>query len=116
MFKLMTKKILISFRNRNQLSPYSTNFKSNLTHDQRELISHRQHVQKLHRNDLEDRYLQLLDENFAIKKENSCNHDKIRKLVTKVLRLAGTDDKRCRPNSSDVTKSKLSSEENLKVR
>lgn len=98
-------------------SPYSVNYKSNLTHDQRELISHRQHVRKLHRNDLEDRYLELLDENFAIKKENVTNHDKIRKLVTKVLRLS-SDDRRTRPNSSDTTmkKSKLSIEENLKIK
>ncbi len=99
-------------------SPYSVNYKSNLTHDQRELISHRQHVRKLHRNDLEDRYLDLLDENFAIKKENTSNHDKIRKLVTKVLRLS-SEDKRTRPNSSDTTnttKSKLSNDENLKIK
>lgn len=92
-------------------------YKSNLTHDQRELISHRQHVRKLHRNDLEDRYLELLDENFAIKKENTSNHDKIRKLVTKILRLS--EDKRTRPNSSDTTnttKSKLSTDENLKIK
>lgn len=100
-------------------SPYSVHYKSNLTHDQRELISHRQHVRKLHRNDLEDRYLELLDENFAIKKENTSNHDKIRKLVTKVLRLSSSEDKRTRPNSSDTTnatKSKLSTDENLKIK
>ncbi|XP_037043464.1 protein fantom-like [Bradysia coprophila] len=99
-------------------SPYSLHYKSNLTHDQRELISHRQHVKKLHRNDLEDRYLELLDENFAIKKENTSNHDKIRKLVTKVIRLS-SDDKRTRPSSSDptnTTKSKLSTDENLKIK
>lgn len=96
-------------------SPYSVHYKSNLTHDQRELISHRQHVRKLHRNDLEDRYLELLDENFAMKKENTSNHDKIRKLVTKVLRLS-SEDKRTRPSSSDATKSKLTTEENLKIK
>lgn len=96
-------------------SPYSVHYKSNLTHDQRELISHRQYVKKLHRNDLEDRYLELLDENFAIKRENTDNHDKIRKLVTKVIRLSA-DDKRTRANSSDTSKSKLSIEENLKIK
>lgn len=112
---LLTK---ISHRKPLEPSPYSVHYKSNLTHDQRELISHRQHVRKLHRNDLEDRYLELLDENFAIKKENTSNHDKIRKLVTKVLRLS-SDDKRTRPNSSDpsnTTKGKLSTDENLKIK
>ncbi|KAJ6641277.1 hypothetical protein Bhyg_06212 [Pseudolycoriella hygida] len=98
-------------------SPYSIHYKSNLTHEQRELISHRQHVKKLNRIDLEDRYLELLDENFSIKRENTNNHDKIRRLVTKVSRLS-SEDKRTRPNSSDThtTKSKLSTDENLKIK
>lgn len=70
-------------------SPYSVSYRSNLTQDQRELIAHRTCVTKLSRSELEDRYITLLDEHFHVKKENQLSHDKIRKLVTKIMRLSG---------------------------
>ena len=95
-------------------SPYSANYKTNLTHDQRELIAHRKFVTKLQRHELEDRYLSILDEHFSMKKENLTNHDKIRKLVTKILRLtSGSDRQR---SSSAHTKASLSTDEDLQIK
>lgn len=69
-------------------SPYAKNYRTNLTHDQRELLSHRQNVTKLQRRDLEDRYIALIDEHFTLKKDNAANHEKIKKLATKLLRIS----------------------------
>lgn len=66
------------------------------------------------RSELEDKYLELLDENFTIKRENLANHDNIRKLVTKVLRLS-SDGKNARINSSK-SKQNLSTDEDLQIK
>lgn len=78
-------------------SPYAKNYRTNLTHDQRELLSHRQNVSKLQRRDLEDRYIALMDEHFALKKDNAINHDKIKKLATKLLRMSADGKQRGAP-------------------
>lgn len=98
-------------------SPYSQNYKPNLTHDERELIAHRQHVSKLHRAELEDRYLSMLEELFSVKKENILNHDKIRRLITKIIRLTtvGGGDSKIRINSAS-TKQTLSIDEDMQIR
>ena len=77
-----------SARSEASKSPYAKNYRTNLTHDQREILSHRQNVSKLQRRDLEDRYIALMDEHFTLKKENAVNHEKIKKLATKLLRLS----------------------------
>lgn len=83
-------------------SPYSVHFKTPLSSEQRALIAHRTHVAKWPRADLEDKYLRLLDEHYALKKENHTNHDKIRKLVTRILRLTGQNFVMKRLPSSEV--------------
>ncbi|XP_020293644.1 uncharacterized protein LOC109859632 isoform X2 [Pseudomyrmex gracilis] len=47
-------------------------------------------VCKLDRYELEDKYLRLLDEASNLKKLSNCQEDKIKRLGTKLLRLAGT--------------------------
>lgn len=69
-------------------SPYAKNYRTNLTHDQREQLSHRQNISRLPRQEFEDRYIALLDEYYALKKENAANNQKIRKMATKLLRLS----------------------------
>lgn len=69
-------------------SPYAKNYRTNLTHDQREHLSHRQSISRLPRREFEDRYIALLDEYYAIKKENAANNQKIKKMATKLLRLS----------------------------
>lgn len=110
---MLTIYFLLPFRRSTSCSPYSKNFKPHIKHDQRELISHRQHVKKLLRCELEDKYLALLDENFSIKRENISNHDNIRKLATKVLRL--TNDGR-NSRITSASKQNLSTEEDLQIR
>lgn len=78
-------------------SPYAKNYRTNLTHDQRELLSHRQSVAKLPRRELEDRYIALVDEHFAVKKENALNNEKIKKMATKLLRLSAEGKSRGTP-------------------
>lgn len=43
---------------------------------------------KLPRHELEDRYIALMDDHFALKKDNANNHEKIKKMATKLLRLS----------------------------
>lgn len=69
-------------------SPYAKNYRTNLTHDQREHLSHRQSISRLPRREFEDRYIALLDEYYALKKENAANNQKIKKMATKLLRLS----------------------------
>jgi len=46
-------------------------------------------VCKLDRYQLEDKYLRLLDEANNLKKLSNCQEDKIKRLGTKLIRLAG---------------------------
>lgn len=66
----------------------------------------------MHRSELEDRYLSLLDEHFELKKENLSNHDKIRKLITKILRVS-SESNRMNLNSS---KQNLTVDEDMQLR
>lgn len=68
-----------------------------MTHDQRELLSHRQNVSKLERRELEDRYIALMDHHFALKKENANNHEKIKRMATKLLRISADGKQRGAP-------------------
>lgn len=86
-----------SSRSEASRSPYAKNYRTNLTHDQRELLSHRQNVSKLPRRELEDRYIALMDEHFAVKKENAFNNEKIKKMATKLLRLSSEGKSRGAP-------------------
>ena len=47
-------------------------------------------VCKLDRYQLEDKYLRLLDEMSNLKKLSNCQEDKIKRLGTKLIRLAGS--------------------------
>ncbi|XP_031620520.1 uncharacterized protein LOC116339048 [Contarinia nasturtii] len=69
-------------------SPYAKNYRTNLTHDQREQLSHRQNISRIPRREFEDRYIALLDEYYALKKENAANNQKIKRMATKLLRLS----------------------------
>lgn len=56
--------------------------------EQRELIFEHQRVSKMTRRDLEDQYINLCDEHYALKREHRCNQEKIKRLLTKILRLS----------------------------
>ncbi|XP_037927059.1 protein fantom-like [Hermetia illucens] len=69
-------------------SPYSKNFKCYIKSDEKDLIYKRQMVTKLTRKDLEDKYIELCDENFFIKRQNNELQDKIKELTTKIVRIS----------------------------
>lgn len=56
--------------------------------EQRELIFEHQRVAKMPRRDLEDQYINLCDDHYAIKKEHRLNQEKIKRLITKILRIS----------------------------
>lgn len=91
-------------------SPYAKNYRSNLTQDQREQLSHRQNISRLPRRELEDRYIALVDEHFALKRESANNNEKIKKMATKLLRLSAEGKSRGTPFPSQ-----LSPNENLEI-
>lgn len=122
---LLCKQVMkIRFQNNRKTqsaSPYSASYRTNLTHDQRALISHRTYVNKLSRVELEDRYITLLDEHFCVKKDNLLNHDKIRKLVTKIMRLSGETNAAAAAGSSSVralsaSRANLTHDEDMQIR
>lgn len=78
-------------------SPYAKNYRTNFTHDQREQLSHRQNISRLPRRELEDRHIALVDEHYALKKENAANNEKIKKMATKLLRLSAEGKSRGTP-------------------
>lgn len=81
-----------------------------MTHDQREQLFHRHKISKLPRREVEDRYIALLDEYYALKKENATNNQKIKKMATKLLRLS-TEGK----NRGVPFPRQLASNENLEI-
>lgn len=91
-------------------SPYAKNYRTNLTHDQREQLSHRQNISRFPRRELEDRYIALVDEHYALKKENAANNEKIKKMATKLLRLSAEGKTRGTPFPLQ-----LSPNENLEI-
>lgn len=56
--------------------------------EQRELIFEHQRVAKMPRRDLEDQYINLCDDHYAVKKEHRLNQEKIKRLITKILRIS----------------------------
>lgn len=52
------------------------------------MIFEHQRVAKMTRRDLEDQYINLCDEHYAIKREHRFNQDKIKRLITKILRIS----------------------------
>lgn len=56
--------------------------------EQRELIFEHQRVSKMTRRDLEDHYINLCDEHYAVKRENRFNQEKIKRLITKISRIS----------------------------
>ncbi|XP_058829187.1 CAP-Gly domain-containing linker protein 1-like [Topomyia yanbarensis] len=74
-------------------SPYSENFKVPMDLCQKHLINHRLVVSKLSRKELEDKYINLCDETFTVKKRNQEQELVIKKLKTKLLRLSSESSK-----------------------
>lgn len=82
-------------------SPYAENYRSPMDLCQRHLINHRLMVSKLTRRELEDKYINLCDENFSMKKRYQEQELQIKKLKTRMLRM-----------SSETSKSKSRSDLN----
>lgn len=55
---------------------------------QRHLINHRLMVSKLTRRELEDKYINLCDENFTMKKRAQEQDEQIKKLKVKLVRVS----------------------------
>lgn len=87
--------------------------------DQRDLIFEHQRVSKLTRRDLEDNYINLCDDHFALKRENHANQEKIKRLITKLLRLTSSSLSEFRSNLGSVPLNKsresLSMEEKMQI-
>lgn len=70
------------------MSPYSQNYRAPIPHCQKHLIAMHLTVTKLSRSDLEDKYLQLCDENYQVKHENKELTEKLKLLSTKIMRVS----------------------------
>lgn len=70
------------------MSPYSQNYRAPIPHCQKHLIAMHLTVTKLSRSDLEDKYLQLCDENYQVKHENRELTEKLKLLSTKIMRVS----------------------------
>lgn len=101
------------------LSPYDKNYRGCLRADQRELIFEHQRVAKMPRRDLEDLYINLCDDHYSLKREHRFNQEKIKRLLTKILRLSSLSlsDLRANLNPNLVNKAReaLSFEERLQI-
>ncbi|XP_062549580.1 X-linked retinitis pigmentosa GTPase regulator-interacting protein 1-like isoform X2 [Armigeres subalbatus] len=84
-------------------SPYAENYRVPMDLCQRHLINHRLMVSKLSRRELEDKYINLCDENFSMKKRYQEQEDQIKKLKTKLMRFSSLE-------SSKTTKSDVRSD------
>ncbi|EDS40817.1 conserved hypothetical protein [Culex quinquefasciatus] len=69
-------------------SPYAENYKVPMDMCQRHLINHRLMVSKLTRRELEDKYINLCDENFTMKKRAQEQDEQIKKLKVKLVRVS----------------------------
>jgi hypothetical protein len=67
-------------------SPYAADFKSTICSAEHDLLSQRFLVAKHTRKELEDKYLKLCDENFALKKENNGVRDKMKRLMVQLMK------------------------------
>ncbi|GAB0092622.1 hypothetical protein DMENIID0001_076290 [Sergentomyia squamirostris] len=97
---------------KSELSPYDKNYRGCIKSDQRDLIFEHQRVAKLSRRDLEDSYINLCDEHFTLKRENHANQEKIKRLITKLLRITSFDMK----STSNRSRETLSVEERVQLR
>ncbi|XP_059612682.1 intraflagellar transport protein 74 homolog [Phlebotomus argentipes] len=95
-----------------ELSPYDKNYRGCIKSDQRDLIFEHQRVAKMSRRDLEDSYISLCDEHFTLKRENHANQEKIKRLITKLLRITSFDIK----STSNRSRETLSVEERVQLR
>lgn len=67
----------------------------------------RYNVGKHTRRELEDKYLNLCDENFAIKQENNMNINKIKFLRTKLMRVENITRTQHSRSSQPITEDEL---------
>ncbi|XP_055610579.1 restin homolog isoform X1 [Uranotaenia lowii] len=81
------------------ISPYAENYRPQIASSQRHLIIHRQVVAKLSRKELEDKYINMCDENFCIKKNFHEQSEQVKKLKAKLQRLS-TETGRSLPGSN----------------
>ncbi|XP_063709419.1 uncharacterized protein LOC134837952 [Culicoides brevitarsis] len=70
------------------ISPYDQNYRPQISHCQKHLIAMHLTVTKLNRSELEDKYLQLCDENYKIKHDNKDLNEKLKLLSTKIMRVS----------------------------
>lgn len=75
-------------KSKTSISPYSQNYRAPIPHCQKHLIAMHLTVTKLSRSDLEDKYLQLCDENYQIKHENKSLNEKLKLMSTKIMRVS----------------------------
>ncbi|XP_055701850.1 uncharacterized protein MCAP_0864-like [Phlebotomus papatasi] len=95
-----------------ELSPYDKNYRGCIKSDQRDLIFEHQRVAKMSRRDLEDNYISICDEHFTLKRENHANQEKIKRLITKLLRITSFDIK----STSNRSRETLSVEERVQLK
>nr|AEM05865.1 rpgrip1l protein [Danio rerio] len=76
-------------------------------------IRERQNVSKLSREELEDKYLRLQDENLTLKQHTCKQEDKIRRMATKLIRLV--KDRKQRDGGRDVEMEEMMEELQEKV-
>jgi hypothetical protein len=86
-------------------SPYASNFKSTICSADHDLLSQRLSVTKLARSELEDKYLKLCDENFAIKQANHVVREKMKKLMVQFIRNSNNSKKSLDEMSTGSVKS-----------
>ncbi|XP_055536213.1 myosin-2 heavy chain-like [Wyeomyia smithii] len=80
-------------------SPYAENYRVPMDMCQRHLINHRLMVSKLTRKELEDKYINLCDENFTMKKRFQEQELQVKKLKAKLLRLSSESSKNTKSQS-----------------
>ncbi|XP_053686876.1 cilia- and flagella-associated protein 58-like [Sabethes cyaneus] len=91
-------------------SPYAENYRVPMDMCQRHLINHRLMVSKLTRKELEDKYINLCDEHFTMKKRFQEQELQVKKLKAKLLRLSSETSKETKTRSD-----MLSSQSNLHI-
>ncbi|XP_021696068.1 cingulin-like protein 1 isoform X2 [Aedes aegypti] len=88
-------------------SPYAENYRVPMDLCQRHLINHRLMVSKLSRRELEDKYINLCDENFSMKKRYQEQEEQIKKLKTKLMRFSSLESNKTNKSDVRINHSKL---------
>ncbi|XP_055631122.1 protein fantom-like [Toxorhynchites rutilus septentrionalis] len=78
-------------------SPYAENYRVPMDTCQRHLINHRLMVSKLSRRELEDKYINLCDEHFVMKKRSQEQEDQIKRLKIKLIRCSSGEGSKPKP-------------------